>query len=413
MQKENAFQLNCILGKLLATPSKLFKLVVPLSTRPWEPRRKGTLTRGVNTRNDRGKGMLTSSLELEPLILLIHPQQPLSYLERLIQAEVPLIMGDKGEWKIPAVSFISHQLDEDAIRPKTTAQGAGNAIVDRVEDVRDVNKKDGDGGHLAEGQSPRETGHGRSNGYVPLAKWNEHLDSDNDQFVRWSLSTEIGDFMRDASRGREFLISIEGAPAGLGHIRIMVPSFNQRTYFLRMRLRKISQQLESTAELKHECDVLAQRGAQRVAIAGLFVLASWWCCVYILTFQTNLGWDTMEPVTYLVSMSSLMGGYLWFLYHNREISYKSALDFTISARQHKLYQAKGVDLQLWETLLDECRTLRKEIKGIAAEYDVDWDERIDEQGEQVTQALRKEKQPKDGDDKKSDSSKEDAEDDGA
>lgn len=231
------------------------------------------------------------------------------------------------------------------------------------------------------------------------------------RFVRWSQSTEIGDFIRDAARAEEFIVSIEGSPAGLRHIRVTVPSFDERTYFLRMRLRKISRRIQSIAEIKHECDVVAHRGAQRVAIGGFGVLSFWWYLVYKLTFGTDLGWDTMEPVTYLASLSTLMGGYLWFLYHNREISYRSALDFTISARQRKLYQARGVDLRMWESLIDEGNTLRKEIKNIAAEYDVDWDEIQDEQDERVTNALKKERHQRNGGKEKRRQKNEDEDDD--
>ncbi len=83
-----------------------------------------------------------------------------------------------------------------------------------------------------------------------------------------------------------------------------------------------------------------------------------------------------------------MCGYLWFLYHNREVSYRSALNLTISRRQTKLYQAKGFDLTKWEALVEEGNALRKEIKVIANEYDVDWDETADEQEEKVTKALK-------------------------
>lgn len=198
----------------------------------------------------------------------------------------------------------------------------------------------------------------------------------------------MGDFIRDTARTREFIVNIEGAPSGLGQIRVAVPSFNERTYYLRMRLRKISRRIQTIAEIKQECESLAYRGAQRVAISGFGILSLWWFTVYMLTFKTELGWDTMEPVTYLVSLSTLMGGYLWFLYHNREISYKSALEFTISARQKKLYQIHKVDLQLWGSLIDDGNSLRGEIKGIAAEYDAEWDERADEQDQRVTEVLK-------------------------
>lgn len=100
-----------------------------------------------------------------------------------------------------------------------------------------------------------------------------------------------------------------------------------------------------------------------------------------------------------------MSGYLWFLYHNREVSYRSALNLTISRRQTKLYSAKGFDLTKWEALVEEGNALRKEIKAVASEYDVDWDEKADEKDDLVTEALKKnrdEKKASGGDEKKKD-----------
>lgn len=109
---------------------------------------------------------------------------------------------------------------------------------------------------------------------------------------------------------------------------------------------------------------------------------------------------------YLVGLSTLICGYLWFLYHNREVSYRSALNLTISRRQTALYQAKGFDLQRWESLIEEGNSLRNEIKAVAKEYDVDWDETIDEKDEKVTNALKKVRDKKNaernGKDKKDD-----------
>lgn len=76
-----------------------------------------------------------------------------------------------------------------------------------------------------------------------------------------------------------------------------MPSFNDRTHYLRTRLRKTASKILGMAEIKHECDVAAHRGAQRVAIGGFFLLVGYWYVVYRLTFETDLGWDTMEPVT--------------------------------------------------------------------------------------------------------------------
>ncbi|KAI9035514.1 uncharacterized protein KD926_003411 [Aspergillus affinis] len=357
-------------GKLLTTPSRLFKLLIPLPTAHHNKKH----------------------MDFEPIAILIHPQQPLSYLERLIQKEVPNIKTHTGELRSPTVSFIALQIDDNAIRPRKPMYEETDSQVSRLAEL--------DSGD--ESRESRRDPQEDDDTFSYLRRPAPGTGSKEERFVRWSQSTEVGDFIRDASRAREFIVSIEGSPGGLRQIHVAVPAFDERTHFLRMRLRNISKHIQSIAEIKHECDMLAHRGAQRVAIGGFGILSFWWYLVYKLTFETDLGWDTMEPVTYLVSLTTLMGGYLWFLYHNREISYRSALDFTINARQKKLYQAKGVDLNMWESLIDEGNTLRKEIKLIAAEYDVYWDEKKDEQDERVTEALKKERTHKNGSKRKDD-----------
>ena len=83
---------------------------------------------------------------------------------------------------------------------------------------------------------------------------------------------------------------------------------------------------------------------------------------------------------------------MWFLYHNREVSYRSALNFTISRQQAKLYREKSLDLPLWESLIEEGNALRREIKSIAMEYDVDWDESKDAQDMRVVEELKKKRE---------------------
>ena len=87
------------------------------------------------------------------------------------------------------------------------------------------------------------------------------------------------------------------------------------------------------------------------------------------------------------------------------------MNFTISRRQSKLYSQRGFDLRKWESLIDDGNALRKEIKAVANEYDVEWDELQEEKDESVAEALRKErkkrgKKSKDEDSDKEDSSKE-------
>ncbi|KAL6717641.1 hypothetical protein ACLMJK_005556 [Lecanora helva] len=361
-------------GKLLTTPSRLLKLVLPLST--------------LDENSDRK--------DVEPLALLVHPQQPLSYLERLIQSELPTIKNeDSGKNKVPEVHFRAEDSQQDEM-PNPVAKKTDDTPEDMHEDYEgdlEETKIDGksektgklgqrfasESSALGEGGVESYSGMGHE-GPAPQEGSGER------KFVRWSSSTEIGDFIRDAARGQEFAVEIEGTPEA---IRVGVPSFNDRTHYLRLRLRKTATKIIDLAAIKQECDLLAHKTAQRWAIGGAGALVGYWYLVYRLTFETDLGWDTMEPVTYLVGLSTLICGYLWFLYHNREVSYRSALNLTISRKQSKLYSDRGFDLQKWDYLIQEANAYRREIKQIATEYDVEWDEKADEKDEKVTEAMRK------------------------
>lgn len=326
-------------GKLLTTPSRLLKLILPLTTRDVNSDRK----------------------DAEPLALLVHPQQPLSYLERLIQAELPSTPQDDGAVKIPAVHFT-----------------AADAMADDHMQERDSSSSSRQ--QNLENRPGVET-------YSGLGRESQRSDEEERElsFVRWSKSAEIGDFIRDAARGKEFAIEIEGAPR---EIRVGVPSFNDRTFYLRSRLRKKASQISDMASLKKECDMLAHRSAQRFAYAGFAGVTAYGGVVYWLTFQTDLGWDVMEPITYLVGLAGLLGGYGWFLLNRREASYQSAMNLTVSRRQSALYERRGFDLRRWQYLVDEANSLRREIMAIASEYDVDWNELQDAKSEEVVKALR-------------------------
>jgi len=252
---------------------------------------------------------------IEPLALLVHPQQPLSYLERLIQSELPLMKTKDGSEKVPEVHFRAEDSASDDFKPDVSGKEDERSTQDDVEEGSDEQMVDGKllklgkisakakkssgsgaasedaiaqslrGGH-GEGGVESYSGHGR-----------EATDSQPRRFVRWSSSTEIGDFIRDAARGKEFAVEIESSSAPKQEIMVGVPSFNDRTHYLRVRLRKTSRQLTNYAGLKKECDHLAHKSAQRLAMGGFGILLTWWVTIYYFTFLTDYGWDLMEPIT--------------------------------------------------------------------------------------------------------------------
>jgi len=58
-----------------------------------------------------------------------------------------------------------------------------------------------------------------------------------------------------------------------------------------------------------------------------------------------------------------------FLYHNREVSYSSVLNRSVSARQQALYRSKGLDIERWTELQRERQSLSREIGRIKEDYD--------------------------------------------
>lgn len=120
------------------------------------------------------------------------------------------------------------------------------------------------------------------------------------KFVRWSSSTEIGDFIRDAARGKEFAVEIEGASR---EIRVGVPSFNDRTHYLRVRLRKTAGKMATMASLKKECDDMAHKSAQRLALGGFGLLASWVCILTVVRIWIQADNLLYSGVLLIISVS--------------------------------------------------------------------------------------------------------------
>jgi len=199
---------------------------------------------------------------IQPLALLVHPQQPLSYVERLIQAELPPVLED-GKEKIPNVYFRAEDTEKSSNKPTTRAEAQDKD--DRDTQHNGVVSLDGP-------SSPANVAT-----YSGLGHEGPERSKEDKSWVRWSSSTEMGDFIRDAARGREFAIEIEGYGV---EMRVAVPSFSDRTYYMRVRLRRMSRDIDALAKIKRECDLAAHRAAHRLAKGGFGLLAGWWGVVY-------------------------------------------------------------------------------------------------------------------------------------
>ena len=82
----------------------------------------------------------------------------------------------------------------------------------------------------------------------------------------------------------------------------------------------------------------------------------------------------MEPITYLTGFGMVIGSYIWFLWHHREVSYRSVLTETTSRRQQKLYHERGFDIEVYHELIEDAKELRRAIKQVAWDYELAWDQ---------------------------------------
>lgn len=240
-------------GKLLTTPSRMLKFILPLTTRDANKDRK----------------------DVEPLALLVHPQQPLSYLERLIQSELPAMENGQP----PRVTFRAEDSGEDDQPTRSREADEKKEKIDQSVETAEAGEAAGKALRTETSESDPEASHKSEKMDTALPSPRDCTHSDDPvhpHFVRWSPSTEIGDFIRDAARGKEFAVDVENAAP----IYVGVPSFKDRTYYLRMRLRKTGKRIAQMADVKKECDELAQKGAQRVAQGGFAGLISWWVGVW-------------------------------------------------------------------------------------------------------------------------------------
>jgi calcium uniporter protein, mitochondrial len=135
------------------------------------------------------------------------------------------------------------------------------------------------------------------------------------QTTQWSDSTDVAEFIREAARSAKFSITVEYPPI-MEHsdepddthvndipspnhgqppppiktsLEVDVPTFEDRTHYIRKRLQLLERQLRHMDELKRSCDKEARRGAQRMALGGFGMLIVYWGAVARLTFW-DYGW---------------------------------------------------------------------------------------------------------------------------
>jgi len=127
------------------------------------------------------------------------------------------------------------------------------------------------------------------------------------------------------------LFTIRDVPQLVGELQVILPEYvplNQRKIILDTRAQK-SAQLWMAAGLGY---LLAQ--------FGILARMVWW----------DFNWDIMEPISYFVSLSTLMLGYIFFVLYREEYTYDALLDRQRKQALRKLYINDEFNWKRWNEL---------------------------------------------------------------
>lgn len=279
--KQGFTELEPLVGRLSPTSSHLFKLIIPLpkSIQAYLSNRRTSSSSSSDT-VESISGNSNKSETIQTAYLL-HPSQPLSHVSRLIQGSLPPSERNV-EIEFRALSARGHHAYPDQDHKTKPTQPT---IDHDAEGVETVQEEEEEGGPLLHERVP---GGG------------EH------QEVRWSTSTDLGDFIKQSTLSQSFRIVIRDEEGGsvattatkastatnaggnqIGEggrqgelelekgninqneqereqkkestemvqpdelsIEVMIPSFESRTVYLRKRLLKLSKDLQVITDAK-------------------------------------------------------------------------------------------------------------------------------------------------------------------
>lgn len=108
-------------------------------------------------------------------------------------------------------------------------------------------------------------------------------------------------------------------------------------------------ELEQLEKEKEEIDRIAHRKARNViwGVFGGLTLQS--ILFFRLTFW-DLSWDVMEPITFFVTSTGLIGGLVFFIFTHREPSYQDFMHTMFSNKQRKLMSKRKFDIERFKEL---------------------------------------------------------------
>jgi len=108
---------------------------------------------------------------------------------------------------------------------------------------------------------------------------------------------------------------------------------------------------------KLELDAKAAAAAKRWMLFGFgYLIIQFGILARMVWIDFN--WDIMEPVTYFVGLTTLMGGYIFFVLYDQEYTYAALEERQFKKSLRKLYIKEEFHWKRWNELHQEVELLK-------------------------------------------------------
>lgn len=119
-------------------------------------------------------------------------------------------------------------------------------------------------------------------------------------------------------------------------------------------LARVEQEIAPLDAEKLQYDMIAHKHANRLMYGLLaYLLLQFGVLADMVWIDFN--WDIMEPITYFVTLTTVIGGFSFFIKSKQDYTYPALAQRFANAKRRKLYIANRFDYQTWNAL-DQERT---------------------------------------------------------
>ena len=120
---------------------------------------------------------------------------------------------------------------------------------------------------------------------------------------------------------------------------------------------------------KDALDLNAAQFTKKIVVGAVGYLVAQAVVVAKLTFASRLGWDIMEPITYLVTFSTGIFGLFYFSVARRDYMYETVWDQVHDKRKTYLYRqhVDDFDIEEYERLQNKLNVAEMKLARLLVE----------------------------------------------